>query len=72
MQGVEYNVGTFPLMANSRANCNSETDGMVKVLSDKKSDRLLGAHIIGSVSNLGYVRHLVTLVNLLTSHLSAL
>ena len=30
-----------------RAKCNNETDGMVKILGDKKTDRLLGAHIIG-------------------------
>ncbi|KAK3779985.1 hypothetical protein RRG08_028412 [Elysia crispata] len=47
-EGVEYKVGTFPLAANSRAKCNSDTDGLVKVLSDKKTDRMLGAHIIAS------------------------
>ncbi|CAL1543349.1 unnamed protein product [Lymnaea stagnalis] len=46
--GVEYKVGSFPLAANSRAKCNNDTDGFVKVLSDKKTDRLLGAHIIAS------------------------
>ncbi|XP_076469141.1 dihydrolipoyl dehydrogenase, mitochondrial-like [Babylonia areolata] len=49
-EGVEYKVGTFPLLANSRAKCNNDTDGMVKVLGDKKTDRLLGAHIIASVA----------------------
>lgn len=34
-------------MANSRAKAISNTDGMVKILSDKKTDRILGAHIIG-------------------------
>ncbi|XP_005095881.1 dihydrolipoyl dehydrogenase, mitochondrial [Aplysia californica] len=47
-EGVEYKVGTFPLAANSRAKCNDDADGMVKVLSDKTTDRLLGAHIIAS------------------------
>jgi hypothetical protein len=51
-QGVEYVVGKFPFIANSRAKTVNETDGMVKVLADKKTDRLLGAHIIGPVSNL--------------------
>jgi len=46
-EGVEYSVGKFPFAANSRAKCNNETDGMVKILGDKKTDRLLGAHIIG-------------------------
>ena len=47
---MEYNVGKFPFIANSRAKTVGETDGMVKVLGDKKTDRLLGAHIIGPVS----------------------
>ncbi|XP_025106514.1 dihydrolipoyl dehydrogenase, mitochondrial-like isoform X2 [Pomacea canaliculata] len=47
---VDYKVGTFPLVANSRAKCNDDTDGLVKVLGDKKTDRLLGAHIVGSVA----------------------
>jgi len=46
-EGVEYTVGKFPFAANSRAKCNDETDGLVKVLADKTTDRLLGAHIIG-------------------------
>lgn len=46
-EGVEYSVGKFPFAANSRAKCNNDTDGLVKVLGDKKTDRLLGAHIIG-------------------------
>jgi len=45
--GVEYNVGKFPFAANSRAKCNNDTDGLVKILGDKTTDRLLGAHIIG-------------------------
>merc|ERR1712107_715945 len=44
---LEYSVGKFPFAANSRAKCNNDTDGMVKILGDKKTDRLLGAHIIG-------------------------
>ncbi|CAG9316603.1 unnamed protein product [Blepharisma stoltei] len=44
---VEYNKGTFPFMANSRARANNETEGFVKVLADKKTDRILGIHIIG-------------------------
>jgi len=46
-EGVEYSVGKFPFAANSRAKCNNDTDGLVKILGDKKTDRLLGAHIIG-------------------------
>jgi dihydrolipoamide dehydrogenase len=43
---IEYNVGKFPFKANSRARTNDETDGFVKVISDKKTDRVLGVHII--------------------------
>ncbi|KAK2724798.1 dihydrolipoyl dehydrogenase, mitochondrial-like [Artemia franciscana] len=46
-EGIEYKVGKFPFAANSRAKTNDETDGLVKVLSDKNTDRLLGTHIIG-------------------------
>jgi dihydrolipoamide dehydrogenase len=44
--GVKYNVGKFPFLANSRARANADTDGMVKMLADKETDRLLGIHII--------------------------
>lgn len=45
--GVEYNIGKVPFMANSRARANGFTDGFVKILADKKSDKVLGVHIIG-------------------------
>ena len=45
--GIEYNVGKFPFTANGRAKVNRTTDGFVKVLADKKTDRILGVHIIG-------------------------
>jgi len=45
--GIAYNVGKFPFMANSRARCNAESDGMVKIIADAATDRVLGAHIIG-------------------------
>ncbi len=46
--GVEYKVGKFPFTANGRAKALGETDGFVKILADKKTDRILGAHIIGA------------------------
>ena len=46
-QGVSYKVGKFPFTANGRARAMGSTDGFVKLLADKDSDRLLGAHIIG-------------------------
>jgi dihydrolipoamide dehydrogenase len=48
--GVEYKVGKFPMMANSRAKTNRETDGFVKVIADARTDRVLGVHIIASVA----------------------
>ena len=45
--GIDYNVGKFPFMANSRARCNAQSDGMVKIIADAATDRVLGAHIIG-------------------------
>lgn len=47
-QGIEYNKGVFPFNANSRARCNNEPEGMVKILSCKKTDKMLGAWVIGS------------------------
>lgn len=46
-RGVAYKLGRFPFMANGRARAMGDTDGFVKLLSDKTTDRLLGAHIIG-------------------------
>lgn len=45
--GIEYKAGTFPFLANSRARCNGDTRGITKLLADAKTNRLLGAHIIG-------------------------
>ncbi|AFE49272.1 dihydrolipoyl dehydrogenase [Rickettsia prowazekii] len=47
-QGINYKVGKFPFLANSRARAIGSTEGMVKILADSKTDRVLGAHIIGS------------------------
>jgi dihydrolipoamide dehydrogenase len=45
--GKEYRTGKFPFMASGRAKCLDETEGIVKVLADAKTDRLLGVHIFG-------------------------
>jgi dihydrolipoamide dehydrogenase len=45
--GVAYTVGKFPFTANARARAMGDTDGFVKILADKTTDRVLGAHIIG-------------------------
>ena len=46
-EGVAYNSGSFPFSANGRAKALGTTDGMVKILADKKSDKILGVHILG-------------------------
>ncbi len=46
--GIEYKIGKFPFMANSRAKTNHDTDGFVKVLADAKSDKILGVHMLGT------------------------
>lgn len=45
--GIEYNSGKFPFSANSRARTNADADGFVKILADKKTDAILGCHIVG-------------------------
>nr|WP_321249285.1 dihydrolipoyl dehydrogenase [uncultured Ruegeria sp.] len=46
-QGRAYKVGKFMFMGNGRAKANFAADGFVKILADKDTDRILGAHIIG-------------------------
>jgi len=45
--GVAYKVGKFPFTANGRARAMQVTDGFVKILSDKETDKVLGGHIVG-------------------------
>ena len=45
---VNYKVGKFSLMGNSRAKTINETDGFVKIIADSKTDKVLGVHMIGS------------------------
>lgn len=49
-EGVAYKVGSFPMVANSRAKTNDDTEGLVKFLVDKDTDKILGCHIIGSLA----------------------
>jgi dihydrolipoamide dehydrogenase len=49
-KGGEVKVGKFPMLANSRAKTNRETDGFVKVIADAKTDRVLGVWMIASVA----------------------
>ncbi len=49
-QGRAYKVGKFPFMGNARAKANFAGEGFVKILADKETDRILGAHIIGPMA----------------------
>ena len=46
-RGIPYVTGVYPFTGNGRAKCFGDTEGMVKLIGHKKTDRLLGAHIIG-------------------------
>jgi len=46
-KSIDYRVGKFPSQANSRARCLAETEGFVKILADRQTDLVLGAHVIG-------------------------
>jgi len=45
---VDYKIGKFPMRALGRARASSDLDGFVKIIADKKSDEILGVHIIGA------------------------
>ena len=49
-ENINYKVGKFPFLANSRAKVNNETDGFVKIIADEKTDKVLGVSIISSVA----------------------
>ncbi len=44
---IDYKIGKFPFAANGRALAIDQSDGMVKILSDKKTDTILGVHVFG-------------------------
>lgn len=46
--GIEYKVGQFPMRALGRARASTDIDGFVKILADKKTDEVLGVHMIGA------------------------
>jgi dihydrolipoamide dehydrogenase len=47
MEGERYSVGSFPFAANGRALAANETEGMVKLIADAETDRILGVHVLG-------------------------
>ena len=46
-ENIKYKIGKFSFMANSRAKAIDDTEGFVKILADEKTDKVLGAHLIG-------------------------
>ncbi len=50
-RGVEVKTGKFSFMANGRAKAANNTAGLIKVVADKKTDRVLGVHIFGSTAS---------------------
>ncbi len=46
-ENINYKIGKFPFLANSRAKVNNETEGFVKILANSETDKVLGVHIIG-------------------------
>ncbi len=44
---IKYKIGKFSFMANSRAKAIDDAEGFVKILADEKTDKVLGAHLIG-------------------------
>jgi len=50
-EGVQYQAGQFPFMANGRARALGDTRGFVKFLADAATDRILGVHIIGPMAS---------------------
>ncbi len=46
-RGNSYKIGKFPFLANGRAKAMDETEGMIKILADAKTDRVIGVHIFG-------------------------
>ena len=59
---MKYNVGKFPFAANSRAKTNLDSEGFVKFLSEKETDRILGVHIIGRPGKEGLRRIVLIIV----------
>lgn len=45
--GIEFKVGQFPFAAIGRARASGETDGFVKIIADKRTDKILGVHMVG-------------------------
>jgi dihydrolipoamide dehydrogenase len=58
--GIDYKIGKFPFSANGRAKAMLSTQGFVKILADKATDRILGGHIVGR--NAGEIIHELAII----------
>lgn len=47
-KGIRFKTGRFPFIASGRALCENEPDGMVKLMAEEKSEKIIGAHILGN------------------------
>lgn len=47
-KGINVKIGRFPFIASGRALCENEPDGMVKIIAEEKSGKIIGAHILGN------------------------
>lgn len=47
-KGINFKIGRFPFIANGRALCENEPDGMVKIIAEEKSKKIIGVHILGN------------------------
>ena len=54
-ENIKYHIGKFPLTANGRARAINATEGLVKIIADQQTDRVLGVHIIAP--NAGEIIH---------------
>ena len=59
--GLKYKLGKFPFVANSRARCNGDMDGFVKILANAETDAVLGCHIIGADAG-NLIQEIVTVI----------
>jgi len=50
-EGADYRAGSFPFSANGRARAMGDARGLVKILADRKTDRILGMHVIGPMAS---------------------
>jgi dihydrolipoamide dehydrogenase len=65
--GLTVKTGSFPFRINSRAKCTGEIEGMVKIVADGASDRILGMHILGAHASEIIAEGVVAIENKMTA-----